>query len=222
MSNYNPILMYAAEDRTKQKGNLKTAETAGSTNVQLTSGVGQISSVGVTFTKEVKGTIAIDMTYSTFSSSAYEKCTEELKNTVSSEKYENLKESQRKSDYKSWWFWLFSASEQEFENNKNQTIFTKNVEDTEISKVIEKMFSEEQQDYHIEGKFEVEGQSMIQTRAEMYISTLNIQTSEYSGVSVIDTTAQPILLDPNTGSPANVSVENKEKFNIVPVSGSKK
>ena len=140
MSNYNPILMYAAEDRTKQKGNLKTAETAGSTNVQLTSGVGQISSVGVTFTKGVKGTIAIDMTYSTFSSSAYEKCTEELKNTVSSEKYENLKESQRKSDYKSWWFWLFSASEQEFENNKNQTIFTKMLRIQKFPKLLKKCF----------------------------------------------------------------------------------
>lgn len=218
MSNYNPILMYGTEDRTKPRNMLKASETSASTSVQMTNGVGQISYAGVELTKGVKGIIKIDMIYSTFSSSAYEKCTEELKNSVTSEKYEKLRESQRKSDYKTWWFWLLSASDEEFKHDKDQTIVTKNVEDTAISKTIEKMFSEEQQKYHIEGTFEVEGQSNVPTKVQMYISTLNIQTSMHNGVSVIDTDSQPMLLNPNTGETAHAKMENKEKFQIVPLS----
>lgn len=217
MSNYNPILMYGAKDHTKPRNMLRTSETSASTSVQMTNGVGKISYAGVVVTKGVKGTISINMSYSTFSSSAYEKCTEELKNSVTSEKYEKLKESQRKSDYKTWWFWLVSASKEEFQHNKDQTIVTKNVEDTEISKVIEKMFSEEMQEYHIEGKFDVEGQSNVPTKVEMYISTLNIQTSMHNGVSVIDTDSQPIMINPDTGERADAKIESKEKFQIVPV-----
>lgn len=218
MSNYSPILINGAENRAKQTKMLRASETSASTSIQMTNGVGQISYAGVELTKGVKGTIKIDMSYSTFSSSAYEKCTEELKNSVTAEKYEKLKESQRKSDYKTWWFWLVSASEQEFHHDKHQTIITKNIEDTTISNAIEKMFSQEQQTYHIEGTFEVEGQSNVPTKVQMYISTLNIQTSMHSGVSVIDTDAQPLLLNPNTGEAAEAKVENKEKFQIVPLS----
>lgn len=217
MSNYNPILMYGAEDQTKAS-NMKGSETSTSMSVQMTNGVGQISYAGVELTKGVKGTIKIDMNYSTFSSSAYEKCTEELKNSVTSEKYEKLRESQSKSDYKAWWFWLLSSSKEEFQHDKDQTIVTKNVEDTAISKTIEKMFSEEQQTYHIEGTFEIEGQSNVPTKVQMYISTLNIQTSMHNSVSVIDTDSQPMLLNPNTGKTVDAKIENKEKFQIVPLS----
>lgn len=217
MSNYNLILMQGAKYRETSEHMLKASETSAYTNVQLTNGVGKISSAGVEVQKGVKGTIKIDMTYSTFSSRAYEKCTEELKNTVTAEKYEKLKEYQKESNYKAWWFWLVSASEKEFYHDKDQTITTKNVEDEEVSRAIEKMFSEEKQDYHVEGTFEVEGQSNVPTKVQMFISTLNVQTDTQKGVSVIDTDSQPILLSPDGGE-AKAEMKNKEKFQIVELS----
>lgn len=220
MSKYNQILVYGA-DYTKQRNVLKSTdadETSAYTNVQMVNGVGKISSVGVKLTKGVKGTITIDMEYSTFSSSSYEKCSDELKNSITSEKYEKLKECEKKSDYKAWWFWLLSASEDEYQHNRDQIVVTKNIDDTSTSKAIEKMFSEEQQKYHIEGTYEVEGQSNVPTVVEMYISTLNVQTSTHSGVSVIDTDSQPMLLNPDTGQKADAKIENKETFKIVPIS----
>lgn len=187
------------------------AEKSEYSDISFQHGYGQLTRAGVTVRKGVKGKVTVDMAIETYDSASYKASTQEIKNVVTTNTYEHLDETEKRHDYGDWWFWLFSASGEDYQHYKEEVTDSVSISDQTITDSLTNNFSDKKQKIRVKGEFEIEGTSNIPTTAYLFVETLNITTSDGAATTVINTTPVAADAEGNTGT---ISAEGK--LNIIP------
>lgn len=182
---------------------------------EFTHGYGMLYKAGVTVSQGVSATVDISVKISTFSKDFYTNTTNEIKNVLDSKITEHLDESIKQSNFANWWFWLFSASESDYNHHKDSQTESVNTTCERVSNSLKKNFSTNKQDYEISGTFTLVGQHDRDTTACLFVEMLQIKTKDGNTTTVIN--SSPIAAD-ETGDTSKVSTDPNQKLNILPIS----
>lgn len=178
-------------------------------------GYGQLSKAGATVQLGVTGHLHIDLTVESLSHQFYEDMLKEIKNTVSRNVQDQLKEASSKKDYSSWWFAFLAGSSNAGHDSqyyRNQQCNTVTVADTKLFNSASSKMSSHKEQFHVSGDFDIVGQSYIPTTVFLFIETLTIQTSE--GSSIVIPTQNTAVADAQGNTGAGTSTN---KINITPL-----
>lgn len=196
------------------KGTRIGDESTDYSSFEFRHGYGTLYKAGASVGKGVTAKVKVDLCVSTFTEDSYEVTTNEMKNVLDSSITEHLRETTSQSNHADWWFWLFSNSSSDYQHHKDAHTETVNTTDTTVSNSIKKNFSNNKQDYHITGEFEIVGESVIPTTAYLFVEMLQITTKDGNTTTVIN--SSPIAADAN-GDTSKVSTDPSQKLNILPL-----
>jgi hypothetical protein len=186
-----------------------TSEEADFSEVEFTSGYGQVTSAGATVQKGVKGKLKISLKIKSYSEDSYKKVTDSITNTVTQEVREKLTESYRRQDHGSWWTGIFGiGSGHSTDYYRDSLKSTVNMTDTTVKKSLDEHMNNSSQEFVVEGEFEITGVSMVPTTVQLFIKTMQITVKNSKGTGAKTTT----VLD-------NQIAAADEKGNVLPSSG---
>lgn len=191
------------------------SEQSDYSKISFTHGYGQLSKVGATVQKGVKGYVDISLSITTFSDEFYHAVTKEVSKFLDRETTQKLNESTNSNNHSDWWCAIFaggSNSHNDYQHYKDAKDGVVEFNNSKITDSITENIKGSRQEYKVNGHFDIVGTSNIPTTVYLFIETLTITTADGSTTLVVN--SEPVVADAqgNTGK-----AETSGKLNIIPL-----